>query len=258
MTRRADVPPPGETGQVHRAPPRYLRLPSQIVHPARWSTRGRSPDIDGDRQGRTGRSALAPVGHNGAAGTCIAEPRPMDGFHDVDFAGENRVALDRGPVGVGAGETPFETRTEFVSPWRRAESPPGGGRAGPPSYTRPRALSYRRREILEHPFTDAQRRIYDACRRIRGHPPQHRTLKAASCGGFLAHKNAKSAAMSASTVRSSASSATCRPRQGHLGSAIEADLDSGRSGTSSSFRPAADGAAHRRIPASEWDDIDTT
>ena len=72
-----------------------------------------------------------------------------------------------------AGETPFETRTEFVSAME------AGGVAALEVVARDlkalglyqaRALSYDgvEVEILEHPFTDVQRRIYDGAVTVTG------------------------------------------------------------------------------------------
>ena len=117
-----------------------------------------------------------------------------------------------------AGETPFETRTEFVSAME------AGGVAALEVVARDlkalglyqaRALSYDgvEVEILEHPLTDAQRRIYDAYAgafKVIHHNIEE-ALKATGIvdGESTLNKNAKSAAMSAFEGRSSASSATC-------------------------------------------------
>ena len=86
----------------------------------------------------------------------------------------------------GAGETPFEKRVEFVSAME------AGGVAAMEVVARDlkalglyqaRALAYDGIEvdILEHPLTPEQRRIYDAyARRLQGDPRQHR-------GGIESH-----------------------------------------------------------------------
>ena len=167
-----------------------------------------------------------------------------------------------------AGETPFETRPEFVSAME------AGGVAALEVVARDlkalglyqaRALSYDGVEvdILEHPLTDAQRRIYDSYagafkvihRNIR------EALKATGIvdGESTLNRNAKSAAMSAFEGAKQRffghllTSMKCPS----LIRAIEADLDAGRS-TVVQLVSTGEALIERRIaeiPASEWDDI---
>ena len=167
-----------------------------------------------------------------------------------------------------AGETPFEKRTDFVSAME------AGGVAALEVVARDlmalglyqaRALSYDGVEvdILEHPLSDAQRRIYDsyagAFKVI--HQNIQEALKATGIVDDEAtrNKNAKSAAMSAFEGAKQRffghllTSMKCPS----LIRAIEADLDAGRSPV---IQLVSTGEAlmERRIaeiPASEWDDI---
>ena len=167
-----------------------------------------------------------------------------------------------------AGETPFDTRVEFVSAME------AGGVAALEVVARDlkalglyqaRALSYDGVEvdILEHPLSDAQRRIYDAYAgafKVIHHNIQE-ALKATGIteGDSTLNKNAKSAAMSAFEGAKQRffghllTSMKCPS----LIRAIEADLDAGRSAV---LQLVSTGEAlmERRIaeiPASEWDDI---
>ncbi len=167
-----------------------------------------------------------------------------------------------------AGETPFDTRVEFVSAME------AGGVAALEVVARDlkalglyqaRALSYDGVEvdILEHPLSDAQRRIYDAYAgafKVIHHNIQE-ALKATGIteGDSTLNKNAKSAAMSAFEGAKQRffghllTSMKCPS----LIRAIEADLDAGRSAV---IQLVSTGEAlmERRIaeiPASEWDDI---
>ena len=167
-----------------------------------------------------------------------------------------------------AGETPFETRTEFVSAME------AGGVAALEVVARDlkalglyqaRALSYDgvEVEILEHPLTDAQRRIYDAYAgafKVIHHNIEE-ALKATGImeGDSTLNKNAKSAALSAFEGAKQRffghllTSMKCPS----LIRAIEADLDSGRSGVVQ-LVSTGEALKERRIaeiPASEWDDI---
>ena len=167
-----------------------------------------------------------------------------------------------------AGETPFETRTEFVSAME------AGGVAALEVVARDlkalglyqaRALSYDgvEVEILEHPLTDAQRRIYNAYAgafKVIHHNIEE-ALKATGIvdGESTLNKNAKSAAMSAFEGAKQRffghllTSMKCPS----LIRAIEADLDSGRSAVVQ-LVSTGEALMERRIaeiPASEWDDI---
>ena len=167
-----------------------------------------------------------------------------------------------------AGETPFETRVEFVSAME------AGGVAALEVVARDlkalglyqaRALSYDGVEvdILEHPLTDAQRRIYDTYAgafKVIHHNIQE-ALKATGItdGDKTLNKNAKSAAMSAFEGAKQRffghllTSMKCPS----LMRAIEADLDAGRSAVVQ-LVSTGEALMERRIaeiPASEWDDI---
>ena len=167
-----------------------------------------------------------------------------------------------------AGETPFETRTEFVSAME------AGGVAALEVVARDlkalglyqaRALSYDgvEVEILEHPLTDAQRRIYDAYAgafKVIHHNIEE-ALKATGIvdGESTLNKNAKSAAMSAFEGAKQRffghllTSMKCPS----LIRAIVADLDAGRSAVVQ-LVSTGEALMERRIaeiPASEWDDI---
>ena len=167
-----------------------------------------------------------------------------------------------------AGETPFEKRTDFVSAME------AGGVAALEVVARDlkalglyqaRALSYDGVEvdILEHPLSDAQRRIYDsyagAFKVI--HHNITEALKATGIvdGESTLNKNAKSAAMSAFEGAKQRffghllTSMKCPS----LIRAIEDDLDAGRSAVVQ-LVSTGEALMERRIaeiPASEWDDI---
>ena len=167
-----------------------------------------------------------------------------------------------------SGETPFETRTAFVGAME------AGGVAAMEVVARDlkalglyqaRALSYDGVEvdILEHPLTPEQRRIYDsyaAAFKII-HANIQEALKATGIvdGESTLNRNAKSAALSAFEGAKQRffghllTSMKCPS----LIRAIEADLDAGRS---SVVQLVSTGEAlmERRIaeiPASEWDDL---
>ena len=167
-----------------------------------------------------------------------------------------------------AGETPFETRSEFVSAME------AGGVAALEVVARDlkalglyqaRALSYDGVEvdILEHPLSDAQRRIYDAYAGAFK-VIHHNIEEALKATGIVdddgtRNKNAKSAAMSAfegSKQRFFGHLLTSM-KCPSLIRAIQADLDAGRSvvvqlvstGEALMERQIAE------IPASEWHDL---
>ena len=167
-----------------------------------------------------------------------------------------------------SGETPFETRTAFVAAMEQ------GGVAAMEVVARDlkalglyqaRALSYDGVEvdILEHPLTPEQRRIYDAYAGAFKiiHANIQDALKATGIvdGDSTLNRNAKSAALSAFEGAKQRffghllTSMKCPS----LIRAIEADLDTGRS---SVVQLVSTGEAlmERRIaeiPASEWDDL---
>ena len=168
----------------------------------------------------------------------------------------------------GAGETPFEKRVEFVSAME------AGGVAAMEVVARDlkalglyqaRALAYDGIEvdILEHPLTPEQRRIYDAYAgafKVIHHNIEE-ALKATGIvqGEDTLNKNAKAAALSAFE-------GTKQRFFGHLLTgmkcpstirAIEADLAAGRSAVVQ-LVSTGEALMERRIaevPASEWDDL---
>ena len=167
-----------------------------------------------------------------------------------------------------AGETPFETRADFVTAME------AGGVAALEVVARDlkalglyqaRALSYDGVEvdILEHPLTGAQRRIYDAYAGAFKviHANLTEALKATGIadGDSTLNRNAKSAAMSAFEGAKQRffghllTSMKCPS----LIRAIEADLDAGRSAVVQ-LVSTGEALMERRlaeIPASEWDDL---
>ena len=167
-----------------------------------------------------------------------------------------------------AGETPFEKRTDFVSAME------AGGVAAMEVVARDlkalglyqaRALAYDGIEvdILEHPLTPEQRRIYDAYADAFKviHANIEEALKATGIvqGEDTLNKNAKAAALSAFE-------GTKQRFFGHLLTgmkcpstirAIEADLAAGRSAVVQ-LVSTGEALMERRIadvPASEWDDL---
>ena len=167
-----------------------------------------------------------------------------------------------------AGETPFETRVEFVTAME------AGGVAAMEVVARDlkalglyqaRALSYDGVEVetLEHPLTPEQRRIYDAYAGAFKiiHRNIEEALKATGIvdGEDTLNRNAKSAALSAfeGAKQRFFGHLLTAMKCPSLIRAIEADLASGRS---SVIQLVSTGEAlmERRIaeiPASEWDDL---
>ncbi len=167
-----------------------------------------------------------------------------------------------------AGETPFETRTDFVSAME------AGGVAAMEVVARDlkalglyqaRALAYQGVEvdILVHSLSDEQRRIYDSY--AGAFKVIHANIEAAleATGimqeGSTLNRNAKSAALSAfeSTKQRFFGHLLTAMKCPSLIRAIEADLDAGRSAV---IQLVSTGEAlmERRIaeiPASEWDDL---
>ena len=167
-----------------------------------------------------------------------------------------------------SGETPFETRTSFVAAME------AGGVAAMEVVARDlkalglyqaRALSYDGVEvdILEHPLTPEQRRIYDAYAGAFKiiHRNIQEALKATGIvdGESTLNKNAKSAALSAfegAKQRFFGHLLTSMKCPSLIG-AIEADLDVGRSAVVQ-LVSTGEALMERRIaeiPASEWDDL---
>ena len=167
-----------------------------------------------------------------------------------------------------AGETPFETRVEFVSAME------AGGVAAMEVVARDlkalglyqaRALAYEGVEvdILEHPLTPEQRRIYDAYAGAFKiiHKNIEDALEATGIvqGDDTLNRNAKSAALSAFE-------GTKQRFFGHLLTgmkcpslirAVETDLEAGRSAVVQ-LVSTGEALMERRIseiPASEWDDL---
>ena len=167
-----------------------------------------------------------------------------------------------------SGETPFETRGDFVAAMEQ------GGVAAMEVVARDlkalglyqaRALSYDGVEvdILEHPLTPEQRRIYDAYAGAFKiiHANIQDALKATGIvdGDSTLNRNAKSAALSAFEGAKQRffghllTSMKCPS----LIRAIEADLDAGRSAVVQ-LVSTGEALMERRIaeiPASEWDDL---
>ena len=168
----------------------------------------------------------------------------------------------------GAGETPFETRAQFV------EAMEAGGVAAMEVVARDlkalglyqaRALSYRGVEvdILEHTLTPEQRRIYDSY--ADAFQIIHNNLQAAlresgiMQGDNTLNRNAKAAALSAfeSMKQRFFGHLLTGMQCPSLIRAVEADLDAGRSAV---IQLVSTGEAlmERRIaeiPASEWNDL---
>ena len=168
----------------------------------------------------------------------------------------------------GAGETPFENRGDFVSAME------AGGVAAMEVVARDlkalglyqaRALSYEGIEvdILEHPLTPEQRRIYDAYAGAFKviHANLQDALEATGImqGEETLNRNAKSAALSAfeGAKQRFFGHLLCAMKCPSLIRAVEADLEAGRSAV---IQLVSTGEAlmERRvaeIPPSEWDDL---
>ena len=167
-----------------------------------------------------------------------------------------------------AGETPFETRVEFVTAME------AGGVAAMEVVARDlkalglyqaRALSYDgvEVEILEHPLTPEQRRIYDAYAGAFKiiHRNIQEALKATGIvdGEDTLNRNAKAAALSAfeGAKQRFFGHLLTAMKCPSLIRAIEADLASGRSAVVQ-LVSTGEALMERRIaeiPASEWDDL---
>ena len=168
----------------------------------------------------------------------------------------------------GATETPFESRSDFVSAME------AGGVAAMEVVARDlkalglyqaRALAYDGLEvdILVHALSDEQRRIYDsyagAFKIIHANIEEALEATGIMQGDSTLNKNAKSAALSAfeSTKQRFFGHLLTAMKCPSLIGAIEADLDAGRSAV---IQLVSTGEAlmERRIaeiPASEWDDL---
>ena len=168
----------------------------------------------------------------------------------------------------GSGETPFEQRTDFVIAME------AGGVAAMEVVARDlkalglyqaRALSYDGVEvnILEHPLTPEQRRIYDAYAEAFKVIHSHLEMALKATGivqdGNTLNRNAKSAALSAFEGAKQRffghllTSMKCPS----LIRAVEADLDAGRAAVVQlvSTNEALMDRRIAEIPASEWDDL---
>ena len=167
-----------------------------------------------------------------------------------------------------AGETPFESRSDFVSAME------AGGVAAMEVVARDlkalglyqaRALAYDgvEVEILVHALSDEQRRIYDsyagAFKVIHANIEEALEATGIMQGASTLNKNAKSAALSAfeSTKQRFFGHLLTAMKCPSLIRAIEADLDAGRSAV---IQLVSTGEAlmERRIaeiPTSEWDDL---
>ena len=168
----------------------------------------------------------------------------------------------------GAGETPFESRGDFVSAME------AGGVAAMEVVARDlkalglyqaRALSYKGIDvdILEHPLTPEQRRIYDAYAGAFKviHANLQDALEATGImqGEETLNRNAKSAALSAfeGAKQRFFGHLLCAMKCPSLIRAVQADLEAGRSAV---IQLVSTGEAlmERRvaeIPPSEWDDL---
>ena len=211
------------------------------------------------QQGRAGLQAPERAARTRASPTSPPPARPP--LPGLAYAG--RLGL------WAAGETPFEKRTDFVSAME------AGGVAAMEVVARDlkalglyqaRALSYDGIEvdILEHPLTPEQRRIYDAYAGAFKviHANIEEALKATGIvqGEDTLNKNAKAAALL------SAFEGTKQRFFGHLLTgmkcpstigAIDADLEAGRSAVVQ-LVSTGEALMERRIadvPASEWDDL---
>ena len=220
--------------------------------------------------GKGGRGDIAPS-QQGRAGLRLQNALPDARTVYVSATGATTVPGLAYAVRLGlwgAGETPFENRSDFVSAME------AGGVAALEVVARDlkalglyqaRALAYDgvEVELLEHPLTGAQRRIYDAW--ADAFRVIHNNLEAAlratgiAEGGKTRNRNAKSAAMSAFEGAKQRffghllTSMKCPS----LIRAIEHDLENGRSAI---IQLVSTGEAlmERRIaqiPPAEWEDI---
>ncbi|MXW21379.1 MAG: methylase [Gammaproteobacteria bacterium] len=220
--------------------------------------------------GKGNRGDIAPS-QQGRAGLRLQHALPDARVVYVSATGATTVPglAYAGRLGLWAsGETPFETRAEFVSAME------AGGVAALEVVARDlkalglyqaRALSYDGVEvdILEHALTDAQRRIYDAYagafKVIHANLTEALNATGIADGESTLNRNAKSAAMSAFEGAKQRffghllTSMKCPS----LICAIEADLEQGRSAVVQ-LVSTGEALMERRlaeIPASEWDDL---
>ncbi|MCY3846464.1 MAG: strawberry notch family protein [Acidobacteria bacterium] len=220
--------------------------------------------------GKGNRGDIAPS-QQGRAGLKLQHALPDARVVYVSATGATTVPglAYAGRLGLwAAGETPFETRAEFVSAME------AGGVAALEVVARDlkalglyqaRALSYDGVEvdILEHTLSDAQRRIYDAYagafKVIHANLTEALNATGIADGESTLNRNAKSAAMSAFEGAKQRffghllTSMKCPS----LIRAIEADLEQGRSEVVQ-LVSTGEALMERRlaeIPASEWDDL---
>ena len=220
--------------------------------------------------GKGNRGEVAPS-QQGRAGLRLQHALPDARVVYVSATGATTVPglAYAGRLGLwAAGETPFETRSEFVSAME------AGGVAALEVVARDlkalglyqaRALSYDGVEvdILEHTLSDAQRRIYDAYagafKVIHANLTEALNATGIADGESTLNRNAKSAAMSAFEGAKQRffghllTSMKCPS----LIRAIEADLEHGRSAVVQ-LVSTGEALMERRlaeIPASEWDDL---
>ena len=220
--------------------------------------------------GKSARGEVKPSAQ-GRAGLRLQNALPDARITYVSATGATTVPglAYAGRLGLwAAGETPFETRTDFVSAME------AGGVAAMEVVARDlkalglyqaRALAYHGVEvdILVHALSDEQRRIYDSY--AGAFKVIHANIEAAleatgiMQGDSTLNKNAKSAALSAfeSTKQRFFGHLLTAMKCPSLIRAIEADLDAGRSAV---IQLVSTGEAlmERRIaeiPASEWDDL---
>ena len=220
--------------------------------------------------GKGNRGDIAPS-QQGRAGLRLQHALPDARVVYVSATGATTVPglAYAGRLGLWAsGETPFETRAEFVSAME------AGGVAALEVVARDlkalglyqaRALSYDGVEvaILEHALTDAQRRIYDAYagafKVIHANLTEALNATGIADGESTLNRNAKSAAMSAFEGAKQRffghllTSMKCPS----LIRAIETDLEQGRSAVVQ-LVSTGEALMERRlaeIPASEWDDL---
>ena len=220
--------------------------------------------------GKGNRGDIAPS-QQGRAGLRLQHALPDARVVYVSATGATTVPglAYAGRLGLWAsGETPFETRSEFVSAME------AGGVAALEVVARDlkalglyqaRALSYDGVEvdILEHTLSDAQRRIYDAYagafKVIHANLTEALNATGIADGESTLNRNAKSAAMSAFEGAKQRffghllTSMKCPS----LIRAIETDLEQGRSAVVQ-LVSTGEALMERRlaeIPASEWDDL---
>ena len=220
--------------------------------------------------GMGGRGRLAPS-RQGRAGLKLQYALPDARVLYVSATGATTLPglAYAGRLGLwAAGETPFETREAFVSAME------AGGVAAMEVVARDlkalglyqaRALSYRGVEVdvLEHPLSPEQRRIYDAYagafQVIHAHLDAALEATGVTDGRKTLNRNAKSAALSAfeGAKQRFFGHLLVAMKCPTLLRAVQADLDAGRAcvvqlvstGEALLERRLAD------VPASEWDDL---